>query len=57
MLVTINEVVVFIIKAIVIYTMVYGVVDRVCKSAEYRACVKYAGVTNKEAETDGVEHE
>lgn len=57
MLVTINEVVVFIIKAIVIYIMVYGVVDRVCKSAEYRACVKYAGVTNKEAETDGVEHE
>ena len=57
MLVTINEVVVFIIKAIVIYIMVYGVVDRVCKSAEYRACVKYAGVINKEAETDGVEHE
>lgn len=57
MLVTINEVVVFIIKAFVIYAMVYGVVDRVCKSAEYRACVKYAGVTNKEAETDGVEHE
>lgn len=57
MLVTINEVVVFIIKAFVIYAMVYGVVDRVCESAEYRACVKYAGVTNKEAETDGVEHE
>lgn len=57
MLVTINEVVVFIIKAIVIYAMVYGVVDRVCKSAEYRACVKYAGVTNKEEKSNGVKHE
>lgn len=57
MLVTINEVVVFIIKAIVIYAMVYGVVDRMCKSAEYRACVKYAGVTNKEENSNGVKHE
>lgn len=57
MLVTINEIVVFIIKAIVIYAAVYGIVDRVCKSAEYRACVKYASTTNKEAESDGVEHE
>lgn len=48
MLVTINEIVVFIIKAIVIYAMVYGVVDRVCRAAECRAYAKYANKINEE---------
>ena len=48
MLVTINEVVVFIIKAIVIYAMVYGVVDRVCRAAECRAYAKYVNIINEE---------
>ena len=55
MLVTINEIVVFIIKIIVIYIAVYGIVDRVCKSVEYRACVKYGHELNKEENQNGHE--
>lgn len=57
MLVTINEVVVFIIRALVIYAIVYGVVDRVCRAIERSMFAKYADKIAMEDDDNGIEHD